>query len=106
MEEKEYLDFGGKDFIIDFDSLSDVVRLPPIKFKDEEGNLIEDETGPSIDVTKYEMIREMIGTILNTGEVIDDKLGVMALNQLPIPFKISYNTLIHYDILKEIDDNE
>lgn len=102
MEEKEYLDFGGKDFIIDFESLSDLVRLPPIHYKNEETGEMEEDGGPSIDVTKYEMVREMVNTILNTVEVIDDKLGVMALNQLPIPFKISYNTLIHYDILKEI----
>jgi hypothetical protein len=103
MEEKEYLDFGGKDFIIDFDSLSNMVKLPPAKYKDEEGNLVEDESGPHIDVTKYEMIREMVGVILTTGETIDDKLGMVGLDSLPIPFKISYNTLIHYDILKEIE---
>ena len=57
-------------------------------------------------VTKYEMVREMVGTLLQTGEIVDDKLGVMALNSLPIAFKISYNTLIHYDILNEIEDNE
>ncbi len=106
MEEKEYLDFGGKDFIIDFDNLSSIVRLPPVHYKDEEsGNMIEDLSGPHIDVTKYEMIREMIASILQTNEIIDDKLGIMALNALPIPFKISYNTLIHYDILREIEDN-
>jgi hypothetical protein len=107
MEEKTYLDFGGKDFIVDFDNLSEIVRLPPPQYKDEEtGEMVDDTTGPHIDVTKYEMIREMIATILQTGEVVDDKLGIMALNSLPIPFKISYNTLIHYDILREIEDNE
>jgi hypothetical protein len=103
MEEKEYLDFGGKDFIIDFDNLSDLVKLPPAKYKDEDGNLIEDEAGPHIDVTKYEMVREMVGVILSSAETIDDKLGMVGLDSLPIPFKISYNTLIHYDILKEIE---
>ena len=103
MEEKEYLDFGGKDYIIDFDSLSDLVKLPPARYKDEEGNFIEDETGPHIDVTKYEMVREMVGVILSNTETIDDKLGMVGLDSLPIPFKISYNTLIHYDILREIE---
>lgn len=103
MKEKEYLDFAGKDFIIDFDSLSNLVKLPPMKLKDENGNPIDDESGPHIDVTKYEMIREMIGVVLNTNESVDDKLGMVGLDSLPIPFKISYNTLIHYNILKEIE---
>jgi hypothetical protein len=103
MEEKEYLDFGGKEFIVDFDQLSSLVKLPPVKYKDEEGNMVEDESGPHIDVTKYELVREMVATILQTGDVVDDKMGMVGLDSLPIPFKISYNTLIHYDILREIE---
>lgn len=103
MEEKEYLDFGGKDFIIDFDRLSELVKLQTTTYKNEDGITVEDESGPHIDVTKYEMVREMIGTILNVNETIDDKLGMVGLDSLPIPFKISYNTLLHYDILREID---
>lgn len=105
-EEKEYLEVGGKDFVVDFDQLSEMVRLPTVQYEDDNGNMQDDESGPHIDVTKYEMMREMIGTLLQTGEVVDDKLGIMALNSLPIAFKISYNTLIHYDILKEIEDND
>tara|TARA_R110000868_G_scaffold256086_2_gene512802 strand:+ start:105 stop:449 length:345 start_codon:yes stop_codon:yes gene_type:complete len=105
MEEKEYLDIGGKDFVLDFEKLGELVKLPPLKYTNDDGDLVDDG-GATIDVTKYEMIREMVGTMLQTGEVVDDKLGVMALNSLPIAFKISYNTLIHYDILKEIEDNE
>lgn len=104
MEEKEYLDIGGKDFVLDFEKIGDLVRLPPAQYKDDDGNMVDD--GPSIDVTKYEMLREMVGTMLQTGETIDDKLGIMALNSLPIAFKISYNTLIYYDILKEVENNE
>jgi hypothetical protein len=103
MEEKEYLDFGGKDFIIDFDNLSELVKLPPVTYKNEEGITVEDESGPHIDVTKYEMVREMVGVILSSVETVDDKLGMVGLDSLPIPFKISYNTLIYYDILREIE---
>ena len=40
--------------------------------------------------------------IVLSGYEFDDKLGIMGLNSLPVSFKLSYNTLIHYDILKEI----
>jgi hypothetical protein len=97
---KQYLEFGGKEFYIDFDKLRDLVVL-------EEATKISNEddlTGNiHIDVTKYETIREMLGVIMDNNTEVDDKMGVIGLNSLPISFKIAYNTLIHYDILNEIE---
>ena len=55
-----------------------------------------------IDVAKYEMYRDLVGTLLSCVEVIDDKMGIMALNSLPIPFKLSFNTLLMKGIIKEL----
>jgi hypothetical protein len=44
----------------------------------------------------------MIAIVLQTADDIDEKLGMMSLNSLPVSFKLAYNTLIHYDILKEV----
>ena len=97
---KQYLEFGGKEFYIDFDKLRDLVVL-------EEATKISNEddlTGNiHIDVTKYETIREMLGVIMDNNTEVDDKMGVIGLNSLPISFKIAYNTLIHYDILNEVE---
>lgn len=100
------LDIGGYNLYLDFDKLSEIVRLEPETFLDEDGNLVQNEGdgGPHIDITKYEMIREMVGVVLSSNDIIDDKMGELALNTLPIPFKISYNTLIEYDILKDSDE--
>jgi len=102
----EKLDIGGYELYIDFERISDIVRLEPETYLDEEGNLVENQSegGPHIDITKYEMLREMVGVVLSSNDIIDDKMGLIALNTLPIPFKISYNTLVEYEILK--DSNE
>ena len=48
------------------------------------------------------MYRDLIGTLLTHNEGVDDKLGMMGLNQLPIPFKLSFNTLLMKGIIKEL----
>ena len=55
-----------------------------------------------IDVTKYEMYREMIGTLLMYQEQIDNKMGMVGLNSTTVPFKLAYNTLLMKGILKEL----
>ncbi len=96
---KEYLEFGGKEFYINFNKLTDLVVI-----KDETKDDEEEMTNTiHIDVTKYETIREMIATVIDTNAEIDDKMGIVGLNSLPISFKIAYNTLIHYNILDEVE---
>ena len=109
------LDIGGKEFYFDLDALSEAVL---IENKDSGALLIEKRdmvvedkkceesekiNNPhQIDVTKYEMYRELIGTLLSSNEIVDDKMGMMGLNSLSIPFKLSFNTLIIKKILKEL----
>lgn len=98
------LDIGGKEFYFDMDALSEEIRIddkdlpPTIK---EEKNAKIDPLIP-IDVAKFEMYRDFIGTLLNCNEIIDDKMGIMGLNSLPIPFKLSFNTLLMKGIIKEL----
>ena len=103
------LDIGGKEFYFDIDSLSREVQI-------KESAIINDENSGEteckkdikvdpyiqIDVAKYEMYRDLINTLLSTNDLIDDKMGMMALNSLSIPFKLSFNTLLIKGIIKEL----
>lgn len=100
------LQIGGKELYFDIDRLSDVVK---IESKINQDTILDatgieeiDESTIQIDITKYEMFREMIATILNHNEEIDDKMGSVALNKTSIPFKIAYNTLLMKGIIKEL----
>ena len=107
------LEIGGKELYLDIDVLSHAVQVEKehlvnidvggdIHFK--ESGEIEDSLPENIkiDVTKYEMYRDLINTLLSTNDVIDDKMGIMGLNSLSIPFKLSFNTLLLKGILKEL----
>ena len=71
-------------------------------FGPSETNEEESLASLKIDVTKYEMYRDLIGALLSYNDIVDDKMGMMALNQLPIPFKLSFNTLLMKGIIKEL----
>lgn len=101
------LNVGGKEFYFDIDKLATEVQYinenkTEENKKEEESSIEEDLPGLKIDVTKYEMYRDLIGSLLTYNDIVDDKLGMVGLNQLPIPFKLSFNTLLMKGILKEL----
>jgi hypothetical protein len=105
------LEIGGKELYLDIDRLSEIVRIEqePLPITVNEGKddvdieePISDTGGLHIDVTKYEMYREMIVGIMMYNEEVDNKMGIVALNNATIPFKIAFNTLLMKGILKEL----
>jgi hypothetical protein len=99
------LEIGGKELYLDIDKLSEIVRIEPkvpITEDGEEDTEVFEGTVMHVDVTKYEMYREMIGTLLSYNEEYDEKMGIVALNKSTIPFKLSYNTLLMKGIIKEL----
>jgi len=99
------LEVGGKEFYFDIDKLANEVQYDT-EIKTENKEICDDPTDLAtlkIDVTKYEMYRDLMGTLLTpTDSIIDNKMGMMALNELPIPFKLSFNTLLMKGIIKEL----
>jgi hypothetical protein len=105
------LEIGGKELYFDIDKLSDVVKIENKVMDnvtiqkesiDNGDDDIMDDSAIQIDITKYELYREMIATILGYMEEIDDKMGSVALNKTNIPFKMAYNTLLMKGIIKEL----
>jgi hypothetical protein len=114
------LEIGGVDYVIDLKVLDkvistelkskNIVETETIKFLDSEGELVsteirtkEFERTREVDMAKYETIRTLLDVVFSTNEEVDDELGVeRALNDLPLPFKLSFNTLLEYGIIKEI----
>tara|TARA_Y100000592_G_C5464474_1_gene315892 strand:- start:1312 stop:1626 length:315 start_codon:yes stop_codon:yes gene_type:complete len=99
------LNVGGKEFYFDIDQLANQVQYDiETKCEDNSKETNEEESLASlkIDVTKYEMYRDLVGALLSYNDIVDDKMGMMGLNQLPIPFKLSFNTLLMKGIIKEL----
>lgn len=115
------LEIGGIEYTIDLDMLGTVITTKASgektiteketkKILDDKGELIgtevytkEFERVREIDMAKYETIRVLFEVILSSQEEVDDDLGIdRALNKLPLPFKLSFNTLLEYGIIKEL----
>lgn len=100
------LEICGKELFFDIDKLSDICKIEDIDMDDDQldDDIIPlmENVGIQIDVTKYEMYREMIGTLLMYNEQIDNKMGMIGLNSTTVPFKLAYNTLLMKGIIKEL----
>lgn len=117
----EMLEIGGNQYIIDFDALEELLNIDP---ELGEKNIIEIETkevyeneeyvgkevytktfpkGKEIDMTRYEMIRMLFEVVLTYDIEMDDTLGIeLGLKNASLPFKLSFNTLINYGVIKEL----
>tara|TARA_R100001509_G_C4776841_1_gene184951 strand:+ start:281 stop:565 length:285 start_codon:yes stop_codon:yes gene_type:complete len=62
----------------------------------------EDSNKFDINLPKFEFLKLMLDTTCNIVEEVDDNLGVVSLNKLSIPYKLSLNTLIKYKIIKKL----
>jgi hypothetical protein len=110
--------FGGS-YIIDLDNLQDYVYTKTDMVSTE--NKVEQYVNQDGDVTnqtitktdvpvnkefntpKYEMVREFIMFIMDYSETIDETMGVKRGLMATSPgFKLAFNTLRQYNILKEI----
>jgi hypothetical protein len=119
-----YLNFGGREYYIDFDELDKFlfVKLDDKKVEETEERMIFDKDGnltgaektsksftneKEINGVRYEVITNMLETILysNSGEDGDDLLGAKrVLDDASLAYKLAFNTLIKYKILKEIKE--
>ena len=52
-------------------------------------------------MVKYELIRMMVETLIVENEEVDETLGFKS-NELSIPFKFSFNSLIHKKLINKI----
>jgi hypothetical protein len=62
------------------------------------------ERGVDLDSTKYDILRMLIDVIMDDmDDEPDDTLGTeRALNKKPLSYRIAFNTLKQYNILKEL----
>jgi hypothetical protein len=104
------LEVLGKNYYVDVDTIIEKCRptypskeVKKIKKKliTEEKTSEDPEGGLELNVFKFEVFKACLERALNEYEEADEKLGVFAENSTSISFKIAFNTLVKYDILKE-----
>jgi len=116
------IEFGGNIYYIDVEALENTIKPIGAKgskkiieketktYADENGKVlsieiteVERERPREIDATKYDILRVMIEILMDaTEDTDDDSLGAeRALDKTSLGYKIAFNTLYNYGILKE-----
>jgi len=79
----------GENYYVDLDKIEKEVEIMNL-------------TGESqIHLVKYEMIKNMLETVLTENETVDENMGFKT-NEVTIPFKISFNTLLIKKIINKL----
>lgn len=105
---KDYqVDIMGTKMVIDLEELMESIKLEnELLNKVEEKEEVGDKDIPydyAINAAKYELIRLFLDVLLSSNEEIDEKMGYRSLDNLSFPFKLSFNTLVEYKIIKEVN---
>ena len=118
------IEFGGVLYYFDVDSLENIIKLKGTSDSDKivdttttthldaEGKVTHSEVvetvserGREIDATKYDMLRMCFEVLIDYNEESDYTLGAdRALEKTPLAYKLAFNTLLNYGILKEIEE--
>ena len=116
----DLISIGDAKYIFDLEIFSSSVKtnrenkiavITTTEEKDEKGAVVglvtveteESDTGPEIDVSKFELLTSMFNTILLTELDDESELGAIHMfAKAPLGFKLSFNTLLSLGIIKEI----
>ena len=108
----DLFEVAGQEFYFDLDAISDFVRIDEEKPKSIDEilgkGMVETEEqvnaelqGPLIDMTKWDLVKGLIESLLAENSIVDEAMGIQKLeSQLSIGFRISFNTLIKHKLIK------
>jgi len=86
------LKIGNEVLYFDVESFLDEIEMDSLK---ESGKV-------ELNLPRFEFFKLMLDTACGIVEDVDDNLGVVSLNKLSVPYKLSLNTLIKYKIIKKL----
>jgi len=85
----------GQNYYLDLNELDSFIQ---IKNEELTGNT------ETFSLIKFEVVKTMIEVVMTEREDdLDNNLGTYNQNKLSIPFKIAFNTLLMYKIIKHLE---
>ena len=113
----ELFEIAGQEFYFDLNEIAEFVRI-----NDKDDNSLADLLnknygedlennneelkedilqGQLIDMTRWDLTKAMVETILTENGIVDEAMGITKLGeQLSIPFRLSFNTLVRHKLIK------
>jgi hypothetical protein len=85
----------GEHYFIDLDAIEKYVDMTV------QNTELTGKTETAINIIKYETVKLMLDVILTETDDSDDKLGLASANNLSLPFKLAFNTLLNKKIINK-----
>jgi hypothetical protein len=85
----------GEHYFIDLDAIEKYVDMTV------QNTELTGKTETAINIIKYETVKLMLDVILTEADDSDDKLGLSSANNLSLPFKLAFNTLLNKKIINK-----
>ena len=85
----------GENYYFDLDVINDYINI-------ESKQVVTGDTDQHISVVKYEMVKMMMEIIMTEQEDTDEMLGSRGSNNLTLPFKIAWNTLLKHKMIQSL----
>jgi len=85
----------GENYYFDLDVINDYINI-------ESKQVITGDTDQHMSVVKYEMVKMMMEIVVTEQEETDEMLGHKGSNNLTIPFKIAWNTLLKHKMIQSL----
>lgn len=85
----------GENYYFDLDVINDYINI-------ESKQVVTGDTDQHISVVKYEMVKMMMEIVVTEQEETDEMLGHKGSNNLTLPFKIAWNTLLKHKMIQSI----
>ena len=88
----------GETYYIDFDRIETFIDTNIVDDVITSGETPEQR----INIVRYELVKLMLDILLTEHDEIDEKMGLKGSNDLTIPFKFAFNTLLRYEIIQTL----
>jgi len=88
------IEIFGEMYYLDLTALDDLVEIK------KDPNPESEEEGQQFSLIKYDILKIMIEVVMSEREEMDNNLGVIKTSELSLPFKMAFNTLLKYNIIK------
>jgi len=90
-------------YYIDMDAIEEYSRIEETTPTQKEDESMEDpiEDVTKIHLIKYETVKFMLEILMEHQEDIDEKMG-MSTNELSVPFKLAFNSLLMKKIINKL----
>jgi hypothetical protein len=86
----------GEHYYVDLDIVEKYVDMTEVASIEPTGS-----TDTKINIIKYELVKLMLDVILTENDDVDEKLGLSSGNNLTLPFKWAFNTLLNKKIINK-----